>query len=93
MPYSLVNDEETRHVFCDLWPNGIMYICIELGLLDRFHLCKFYQLFLGLWEVCYRYSQARVQDRKLFERFLKGKVVSLEKADWILEKMIELGSS
>jgi hypothetical protein len=91
MPYSLVDDEETRHVFCDLWPKGIMYICIESGLPDRFHLCRFYQLFLGLWEACYRYSQASVQDRELFERFLKGKVVPLGKADWILEKMIKIG--
>jgi hypothetical protein len=68
-----------------------MYICIESGLPDRFHLCRFYQLFLGLWEACYRYSQASVQDRELFERFLKGKVVPLGKADWILEKMIKIG--
>jgi hypothetical protein len=91
MQYSLVNDEETRHVFCDLWPKGIMYICIESGLPDRFHLCRFYRLFLGLWEACYRYSQASVQDRELLERFLKGKVVPLGKADWILEKMIKIG--
>lgn len=68
-----MNAEETRHVFYDLWPKGFIYIRQESGLLDRFHLCKIYQLFFGLWEACYRYSQAIGLDRGLFERFLKGK--------------------
>jgi hypothetical protein len=85
MPYSLANDEETRHVFCDLSLRRPIYICIESGLPDRFHLCRFYQLFLGLWDACHRYDRASAKDRALFERFLRGKVIPLGKADWILE--------
>jgi hypothetical protein len=91
MPYSLANDAETRNVFCDLWPKGLVYICEESGLPDKFHLSRFYQLFLGLWDACYRHDRASAEDRAFFERFVRGKVIPLGKADWILEKMIKMG--
>jgi hypothetical protein len=91
MPYSLVNDEETRHEFCDLWPKGIMYICIESGLPDRFICADFisFSLVCGKPVIDTAKQVSRIEN--FSSSFLKGKVVPLGKADWILEKMIKIG--